>query len=294
MRHLFDTDLNSISTVIKTFEFENNKEIIRNPAKVTQEPFVVYVSGIDLFGDLTYVSRSYVNKVVVINPLSKDILLIDIPRDYYVPLSCFYNRSDKLTHTGIYGVDCTVQTISNFLDIDINYYARINFSTFIDMIDAIGGINIYIDKGFCASDDAGGVCYEDGMNHLDGWESLCFARERQTLPGGDNDRIKNQSKLMKSIVERVADPSILSNYTDLLAVLAKNIETNMSTNDMTSLIQMQLSDMASWNISSYGLEGYNAYDMSAVMGQELYVSKPIMSTVEEAKTLIAEVLAREY
>ena len=294
VRSLFDVELNSFSTVLKTYEFKNDKEIIRNPAKVTQEPFVVYVSGIDLFGDLSYVSRSDVNKLVVINPLSKDILMIDIPRDYYVPLSCFYDEYDKLTHTGIYGVDCTVQTISNFLDIDINYYARINFSTFVDIINAIGGVDIYIEEAFCASEDAGGICYAEGMNNLNGWQALCFARERQTLPGGDTDRIKNQSKLLAAMVSKVASPSILNNYSELLKILSKNIETNMSTNDMTSLVQMQLSDMASWNIESFALDGYSAYDMSAIMGQELYVYKPYYDSIDEAKELISDIMSRVY
>ena len=293
-RDLFSESLDNFTTTVKTWEFENDKELIRNPAKVTQEPFIVYISGIDLYGSLSYVSRSDVNKVVIINPLSKDVLMIDIPRDYYVPLACFYDEYDKLTHSGIYGVDCTLNTVANFLDIDINYYARINFSTFIEVIDAIGGVDVTIDEGFCASEDAGGFCYKEGNQTLYGWQALCFARERQTLPGGDNDRIKNQSKLLKAIIDKVASPSILNNYSDLLKILAKNIETNMSTQDMISLVQMQLSDMAEWSINSYALDGWGTYANSAVMGQELYMSIPDDESVAEAKALIDDIIHRVY
>ena len=290
IRDVFEVDLNTITTVIKSYEFEEEKSVVRNPAKVTSEPFIVYITGIDTYGSLGTTARSDVNKVGVINPLTKEILLIDIPRDFYVPISCLYNEYDKLTHSGIYGPDCTVETVSNYLGIDINYYARVNFSSVIEIVDALGGVDVYSEYEFSRN----GYYYNSGMNHMDGHMALTFARERYKLPGGDFDRIKNQTRVIEGIINKLVSPSILSNYKDVLDVLVRNAETNMPSEDMFALINMQLSDMASWDIESYSLRANGTYDYSAMMGQELYMGIPVEESVEEAKSMIADLMSRVY
>lgn len=290
-RALFDTDLDSFTTVVRHYEFQNNREIVRHQAKVTQEPFIVYVSGIDVYGSLARVSRSDVNKIVAVNPLAKDILMIDIPRDYYVPFPNLDNAEDKLTHSGIYGIDCSVDTLNKFLGIEINYYARINFSTFVELVDAIGGVDVEVKEGFYADP----YTYPTGPNHLDGKKALRFARERHNLAGGDNARIRNQSLLLKAIIDKIVSPEVISDYPELMKIMAKNIETNMTVNEMTSLIQMQLNDMAAWNIRSYALKGKGATRPSAASGgRELYVMLPDGETVEKAKELIEELFKEIY
>ena len=294
IRDVFEVDLNTISTVIKTYEFEEEKDVIRNPTKVTSEPFVVYITGIDTYGGLGTTARSDVNKIGVINPLTKDILLIDIPRDFYVPISCLYNEYDKLTHSGFYGPECTVETMSNYMGLDINYYARVNFSSVIQIIDALNGIDVDSKFSFRIRTETGVYSFTEGINHMNGEEALAFCRERYDLPGGDFDRIKNQTAVLKGAIKKMTSPAILSNYKEVLDVLVQNIETNMPSEDIIALINMQLSDMATWNIESFSLRANGTYDYSAMMGQELYMGIPDEDSIIEAKALINEIMSRVY
>ena len=290
IRYLIDFDLKEYTTVIKTYEFESEKVVEASNAKVTEEAFLVYLTGIDTYGDLDYVSRSDVNKIMVVNPLSKDILLVDIPRDYYVPLTCYYDEYDKLTHTGMYGPSCTVETVERYFDIDINYYARVNFSSIIEIIDALGGIDVDVKESFDVSE----YHYEQGIMHMDGAMALRFARERYSFEEGDQERIRNQSLVVEAIINKVLSPSILNNYADVLDVVSANVETNMPTSDIMALIQMQLKDNAKWTIDTYTCVGEEDYAYSAMMGRDLYMRIPIEESVNKAKELISEYLGRIY
>ena len=290
IRYLIDYDLDEITTPIKTYEFETEKIVEANKAQVTQEAFIVYLTGIDTYGSLDYISRSDVNKIMVVNPLSKDILLVDIPRDYYVPLSCYYNEYDKLTHTGIYGPSCTVETVENFFDIDINYYARVNFSSIIEIIDALGGVDVNNNNDFSID----GYHFPIGVNHLDGKQALAFSRERYSFDEGDQQRVRNQSLVVRGIINKILSPSILNDYENVLDVVSANVETNMPFEDIIALVQMQLKDNAEWKIESYTVVGEEAYAYSAMMGRELYMRLPIDEAVEEAQNLISEYLNRVY
>ena len=290
IRDMFETDLDDFTTVIATYEFEDERTVIDNPAKVTKEPFVFYITGIDTEGDLSVTARSDVNMVGVINPLSKDILIIDIPRDYYIPIACLYDEYDKLTHSGFYGPDCTVQTVSNYLGIDINYYARINFTSVIKIIDAIGGVSVYSEHEFQADN----FHFNEGYNYMTGTMALRFARERYNLPNGDYDRIKNQSEVLKAVIAKMTSPSIINDYKAVLDVIVNNLETNMSSSDIIALVNMELNDMATWDIETYSLVAYDAYDYSAMMGEVLYMGYPDEESVYEAKALIEDIMNRVY
>ncbi|MEG0736463.1 MAG: LCP family protein, partial [Longicatena sp.] len=159
--------------IIKTYTYEEKSKDTSKAVDVTKEPFLVYISGIDTFGSISTVSRTDVNKIMAINPQSKQILLIDIPRDYYVPQTCQGNQKDKLTHTGIFGVSCTIDSVSNFFGEDINYYARVNFSSLVDIVDALGGISVTSEYAFSADE----FNYIAGTNNLSGKAALAFSRE---------------------------------------------------------------------------------------------------------------------
>ena len=290
VRSMVEYDLNTISTVVKTYEFEQEKEVNTNSAKVTEEPFIVYISGIDTYGDLSVNARTDVNKIAVVNPLVHEVLFIDIPRDYYVSQPCQAGQKDKLTHTGMMGIGCSIDTIADFMDIDINYYARVNFSSVIEIINALGGVSVYSEYDFCVD----GFCYYRGENEMSGEKALRFARERYSLPGGDFDRIKNQTRVLEAMINKVLSPSILSNYDDLLKVVSNNVETNMSAKEMISLVKMQLSDMSGWTMDSYALEANGTYAYSPMCGQQLYQGIPVQSTIGEAKMLIDELMAKIY
>ena len=271
--------------VIATYTYKEKAKEITKAVDVTKEPFVVYISGIDTYGSISTVSRSDVNKLMIVNPTSKQILLIDIPRDYYIPQTCQGNQCDKLTHTGIFGIECSVESLSSYLGIDINYYMRVNFSSLVNIVDALGGINVDSDYAFYA----GGYQFNVGTNTLYGEAALAFSRERYSLPGGDNSRIVNQSRVLTGIINKATSPAIITNYMSVLDAVAGTFQTNMSENDISSLINMQLNEMSGWNISNYALKGTGGTDWTPANGFNAYVMYPDETSVANAISLMESV-----
>lgn len=278
-------DFEKDTKVIKTYTYEEKTEKMSKSVKVTDEPFVVYISGIDTYGSISTVSRTDVNKMMVVNPTSKQILLIDIPRDYYIPQVCQSYQEDKLTHTGIFGVDCTVQSVSEYFDEDINYYMRVNFSSLVDIVDALGGVNVTSEYVFSAQ----GFNFIAGNNNLSGEEALAFSRERYSLSGGDNERIKNQSRVLSGIINKATSPSIITNYMSVMNAIGGTFQTNMSDSEIASLVSMQLDDMSGWNISDYAVNGTGGTDWTPANGFNAYVMYPNKDSVAVAKQLISQV-----
>ena len=279
--------------ILDTIDIEAKKETTttKNTKKnvnVTEDAFSVYISGIDTSGSISNVSRSDVNMVMTVNPKTKKILLTSIPRDYHVPLASF-GAYDKLTHSGIYGVDETVATVENLLDNDIHYYVKVNFTTVTKLVDALGGITVYSEYDF----SAGGHSFSVGENYLDGAAALAFARERYSFSSGDNQRVRNQQAVISGIIRKVTGSSaILTQYNSLLAALEDNLETNLSAKEITSLVKMQLSDMSSWNIEQQSLTGSGNYTtVYSMPSTTVYVMEPDQSSVESAKARINEVMA---
>ena len=284
-------------------DFEGNIKVIytikvkiktSNKAKdvnVSNEPFNVYITGIDTYGELSSVSRSDVNIVMTVNPKTKQILLTSIPRDYYVELHGKKGSRDKLTHAGIYGTDMSIGTIEDLLGIDINYYVKINFSSFIDIINSIGGIEVYSKYTFTSID---GYNYTEGYNEMNGEEALSFARERKAFSEGDRQRGADQQAVIEAMIKKLSNKSILTKYDSLLKSIEGKFETNMSSSQITSLIKMQLNDMASWKVKSISLDGTNGKGVTYSGGsQELYVMIPDWNSVDEASSTIKAVLDGE-
>ena len=284
-------------------DFEGNIKVIytikvkiktSNKAKnvnVSNEPFNVYITGIDTYGELSSVSRSDVNIVMTVNPKTKQILLTSIPRDYYVELHGKKGSRDKLTHAGIYGTDMSIGTIEDLLGIDINYYVKINFSSFIDIINSIGGIEVYSKYTFTSID---GYNYTEGYNQMNGEEALSFARERKAFSEGDRQRGADQQAVIEAMIKKLSNKSILTKYDSLLKSIEGKFETNMSSSQITSLIKMQLNDMASWKVKSISLDGTNGKGVTYSGGsQELYVMIPDWNSVDEASSTIKAVLDGE-
>ena len=268
---------------------------IAKEADVTNQPFVVYISGIDSYGSIATVSRSDVNMVGVINPKTKQVLLLSIPRDYYVQLRGTTGYKDKLTHAGLYGIETSIGTLEDLLETDINYYARVNFSSLEKIVDALGGVDVYSKYSFTSSKATGGTYYfAEGYNHMNGKQALAFSRERKRLPGGDRARGINQQAVIDGIIRKATSPAIITGYSKILNSLKDSFQTNMSDTDMQKLIKMQLNDMASWNITSYSLDGTDGNDYTySYPTQKLYVMLPIEETVLEAQSLIDKVIAGE-
>ena len=281
--------LDKISVVTELAELD--KEV-----NVTNSTFTVYISGIDTYGSISGVSRSDVNMIATINPITKQILFTSIPRDYYVQLRGTTGYKDKLTHAGMYGIDMSVGTIEDLLDVEINYYYRVNFSTLEKVIDAIGGVDVYSKYNFSSSQFTGATFrFTKGYNHLNGRQALSFSRERYNLPHGDRDRGVNQQAVLDGVVRKVTTPAIITKYTAILESLKGSFQTNMTETDIQKLIKMQLNDMAKWNVTSYSLDGYDGeYEYTYTHPfQKLYVMHPTETTVVKAKELIDKVYAGE-
>ena len=271
---------------------EKTKDISKN-VDVTKEVFTIFISGIDTTGPVSTVSRSDVNMLVTVNPKTKQILMTSIPRDYYVTLTN-KGKKDKLTHAGLGGVENSVSTIENFMGIDINYYARVNFTSLIEMVDALGGIEVYSDKTFTPYTN-GGITIKEGMNHMNGETALAFARERKIYANGDNHRVQNQQAVLKGMLEKAMTPAILTNYSSVLSSIEGSFETNMSSNEITSLIKMQLNDMASWDFYQIQLSGTGkSMTGGAYMpNNKLYYMIPNEESVNECASLIKQMMNGE-
>ena len=280
-------DFNSKTKVIYKFVIKLKSKTRAKDVNVTSKSFNIYISGIDTYGEITSVSRSDVNIIATINPKTKQILLTSIPRDYYVQLHGTTGVKDKLTHAGIYGVDKSITTIEDLLDIDINYYIKVNFTSVIDIVNALGGITVYSDYTFTSID---GVHFAEGNNNMNGEQALAFARERKAFLDGDNQRGKDQQAVIAALIKKMCSKSIITKYDSILNSLNGKFQTNMSSKKITSLLKMQLNDMATWNVSTYNLEGVNSTNYTYSGGNaKLFVMEPILGSIEEAHNLINDV-----
>lgn len=249
--------------------------------------FNVYISGIDTSGSISNVSRSDANILATVNTNTHEVLLTSIPRDYYVTLHS-KGAKDKLTHSGIYGINETVTTVEDLLDTDINYYVRVNFTTVIELVDTLGGIEVYSDYDFSSM----GYHFNKGYNTLNGEEALVFSRERYSFASGDNQRVKNQQAVIEAIIKKVLNSTtLLTRYTSILESLEGSFQTNIEQNDISNLVKDQLNNMSSWTIKTNALTGTGSYGPTYSMGStRLYIMLPNESSVAEAKQEINDVL----
>ena len=265
--------------------------------KITKEPFVVYLSGVDNRGELTEKARSDVNILAVVNPTTKQVALINTPRDYYVDLAGTDSK-DKLTHAGLYGVETSMATLGNLYGVNVEHYLRINFAGFINIIDAIGGVDVYSDQAFTSVGSPGyydPTTFAEGWNHLDGKSALAFARERHAFKTGDIQRGINQMKVIDAMVNKLKSPALLMGFSKLMDAAADCFVTSLSQEQISALVRMQLGDLANWDIQSYTVTGSSGTSTQcySAKGQKLYVMKPDEASVSKAKEMIAVVLGGE-
>ncbi|MDD6389130.1 MAG: LCP family protein [Firmicutes bacterium] len=242
--------------IVFTVYVEKESSAAAKKVDVTEEPFNVYITGLDTTGTIDVQSLSDVNMIMTVNPVTKKILLTSIPRDYYVMLHD-EQQMDKLTHTGSKGASATVATVEDLMECDINYYFKCNFSTVVSLIDAIGGITVESEYTFATHGRQNeGFYFTVGTNYLDGASALAFARERKSFGGGDRQRIKNQQLVLEATLNKVTQSrTLLTSYSQILSGLSDYLETSMSDSEMKALVKMQLDDMASWDIEKISLDG---------------------------------------
>ncbi len=279
------------SKIKKIYTKELTKKV-ETPKDVKGDSFNVYISGIDTYGPISSVSRSDVNIIMTVNRETKKILLTTTPRDSYVPIADGgNNQKDKLTHAGIYGVDASIHTLENLYGIDLNYYARLNFTSFLKLIDLLGGVDVYNDQEFDAYTN-NGKHYSAGTLHLDSKDALGFVRERYSLADGDRDRGRNQQKVIVAILQKLTSTEALKNYDSIIKGLQDSVQTNMPLETMMNLVNAQLESGGTYKINSQDLKGTGRMDLPsyAMPESNLYMMEISDSSLESVKAAINDVM----
>lgn len=271
VRILGEIPLSSLQVEEPTEPTQEPTEPPEIPRTIDNSPFVVYISGSDTRNKKFKISRSDVNILGIVNPVTKQVLLINTPRDSYVPNPVGKGKRDKLTNCGLYGPDCSMEVLGTLYDLKVDYYCQINFTGFEKLIDSVGGVTVYSDQAFSTIK---GMYIRKGENHLDGEEALAFVRERYHVKGGDRGRGQNQMKIVEALIKKMTEgTTIISNYPAILESLQGLFRTNVSKEEISALVKMQLSDMAGWNVQifavtgeggserTYSSPGHNAYVM---------------------------------
>ncbi|MCD7756660.1 MAG: LCP family protein [Clostridiales bacterium] len=253
--------------------------------------FTMYISGVDSRSGLVARSRSDVNILATVNTETHQILLVSTPRDYYVPLSISNGVKDKLTHAGIYGISVCVDTMEMLYDIDIDYYSRMSFDGFEDLVDALGGVSVYSEYAFTSHHNS--YTFVEGYNDVNGAQALDFARERYAFATGDRQRGKNQMALIRAIIDKAISPDILVKYSSILTAVEDNFETTLPYDLIAGLVNNQLSTGADWDIISYSVNGSDGNSSTYSLSRPNYVMVPDEETVATAKELMQAVLNGE-
>ena len=294
-KNLLDTNLADmelkLKEIYKVYVSIEKTDIVK-VVDITKKPFNIYVAGGDAYGSIDNVTNTDVNMIITVDPVNRKVLLTSIPRDYYVNLPSFGNDAyDKLTHAGYYGIEESVKAIENLLDIDINYYVKVNFSTIEGVIDAIKGVDVYSDYSF--NECAYGIYhFNKGMNHLNGKQALAFARERKSFSDGDIQRVKNQQKVLTAIIDKVtSSTTLVTNFSQILDSVGNSFSTNMETKSINRFIKMQLNDMRGWSIESQNLVGTDLYTYTYTYPNlQLYVMKQDENSIAMSKNKINKYL----
>lgn len=304
-----DENANNQTMIVNQTKYYTKRSSSENTARdavnVVSKPFTILISGNDSFGGLTSNSRSDSNMLLTINPNTHTVLMTSVPRDYYEVISCGSKDSglacpegerDKLTHSGIYGIDTTEKTIENFLDITINYNVRVNFSSLTNLVDALGGIDVYVEEGlavdrFNADWSLQGV--SEGWNHLDGKRALAFARERYAYTDGDAQRVKNQQIVIEAMINKIASPSMIGNFGNFMDALSGVFETNMTSDEILSLVRYEFTFFPEWKFESYALVGSTSNAYCPTLGDYADVMLANLDSIQVAHDKIQAVLNGE-
>ena len=290
-----NSDMTFIPTdpVITTETEKAATEDVSGENSITNTPFIVYLSGSDTRSKKFKTSRSDVNILMIVNPKSKQILLLNTPRDYYIPNpKSDKGERDKLTHLGLYGVECSMKGLADLYGCKVDYSAQINFTGLETLVDQLGGITINNPQAF----SAGGFKFKKGTITLNGKEALAYARERHSFATGDNMRGQNQMRIITAMINKLtaSKSKVLKNYSGIMNSLSGMFRTSMPTSDIEKLVKMQLNDMAEWTISTYAVTGTNGSETTySAPKLKSYVMKPDDKSVNTAKTKIKRLMAGE-
>lgn len=283
------SEFNNSVKILETISIKNQIEDITKKVSMKNTPFNVLISGIDTYGDINHTTRNDVNIVATVNPNTNEILLTSIPRDYYVQLHGKTGIKDKLTHASYYGINTTVQTVEDILDIDINYYIKVNFSTVVDLVNELGGITVYADQEVNLTSKCK---IKEGYNTLNGACALAFSRERSSYEDGDRHRGRNQQEVIKAIFNKLTSGStLISEYTNILNVLDGKFATNMDMDEVLNMLKYEVDDLSNYHIETTQVDGTGSMGRTySYPDEELWIMIPDEDTIKDAKILINKVL----
>lgn len=286
---------NNTRVVYQTSYKVENTDKANAVTDITSKPFNVLISGSDTRGGFDENGRSDVIMVATINPKTSTILLTSVPRDFYVTTTCdaadgcMQGALDKITHTGIHGTNTTKRTVEQLLGVEINYTFKVGFDTVTDLVDALGGVDVYVEPGYAVTTSTFSV--HEGTNHLDGEHALAYARERYSYTEGDRQRTKNQQQVLMGIVNEATKPSVITKYASIMDAMANTFSTTMSNEEISDLIKYQINNNPKWKMEQYMVDGTGDTLMCAELGDAASVMVPDQSTVKMAKDKINAVLA---
>ena len=286
---------NNTRVVYQTSYKVENTDKANAVTDITSKPFNVLISGSDTRGGFDENGRSDVIMVATVNPKTSTILLTSVPRDFYVTTACdaadgcMQGALDKITHTGIHGTNTTKRTVEQLLGIEINYTFKVGFDTVTDLVNALGGVDVYVEPGYAVTNEYFSV--HEGVNHLNGHDALEYARERYAYTEGDRQRTKNQQQVLMGIVNEATKPSVITKYASIMDAMANTFSTTMSNEEISDLIKYQINNNPKWKMEQYMVDGTGDTLMCAELGDAASVMVPDQSTVKMAKDKINAVLA---
>ena len=289
---LESVDSHYASNLKTIYTYKIKKKNSNSAKQVDSKVFNIYISGIDTYGSISTVSRSDVNIIMTVNMNTHKILLTTTPRDAYVKIpGGGADQYDKLTHAGIYGVETSEKTLENLYGIKIDYYARINFTSFLKLIDQLGGVTVHNDQAFTSLH--GKFDFPVGDIQMNSEQALGFVRERYSLDGGDNDRGKNQEKVISAIVNKLASLKSVSNFTSIVNNLQDSVQTNMSLDTINALANTQLDSGSKFTVTSQAVTGTGSTGQLtsyAMPNSSLYMMKLDDSSVASASQAIKNLM----
>lgn len=291
---LLEMSYENYQSNLKTIYSYKIKTSIKDEAKAhDSNVFNIYISGIDTYGSISTVSRSDVNLILTVNMNTHKILMTETPRDAYVKIpDGGADQYDKLTHAGIYGVETSEKTLENLYGITIDYYARLNFDSFLKLIDALGGITVYNDQAFTALMNK--KEYPVGNIELtSGEDALAFVRERYSLEHGDYDRGNNQMKVIQAILNKMTSLKSVSNYSTIISNVQDSIQTDMKLDTMMKLVNGQLDSGEKFTVTSQEVTGTGStgeLTSYAMPSSSLYMIKLDDASVAKASQAIKDVM----
>jgi polyisoprenyl-teichoic acid--peptidoglycan teichoic acid transferase len=281
-----DSNFESKVRILYSVDRESSKDDIVKNVEVDKDAFIILISGNDNYGSLYQRARSDVNMLLIVNPTKGEIMTVSLPRDSLVPLACKNSALDKLTHAGIYGVNCTVTTIEKFMGIDINYYVRLNFTAFLKTVDVIGDITVNNPREFTSWV---GTYFPKGTLKLDSALALQFARERKSFENGDADRTLNQQEVLRAIIKKMATPGSVLKVEQIIKVVSRSLDTNVSSDVISKLVKLQLEKNIDWKFSSAQLRGSHDFaETFSIPGSNLSVYRIESASIREVREKITE------